>query len=412
MSCAKNNNIQITDEFGNIINSVIYNRRKRITLNCRSYKSVYPSFAPTINSLSVTSSIPGTYSNVIINGSNFLPPCYGTTYVNFGSFKNLPILFYSNSTISFIVPLNAPSGSYNVQVVNIYNGNFSPSVNQSYPGIPNFSNSVTYTINSLLYSLTGTYSITSDSNYNTIITFTDNGSFTILNEYSNIPINYIVVGGGAGGGGGNIGASPGAGGGGGGGVSTGIFDSSITTYTITVGAGGQGGNLQISSPPTSSPSTDGANGSSSQISGVVTVSGGLGGKASSNGGAGGNSGNGGAGGTGNTFPGGNGTNGGGGGGGAYSSGIGGNGSISSTSVYSYGTSFGAGGGGGGGNGIGGTSGNTYAGNGGTTVNSNGLSATANYGGGGGGGRSGNGVTGTYGNGGNGGSGRVILYFNN
>ena len=72
MSCAKNNNIQITDEFGNIINSVIYNRRKRITLNCRSYKSVYPSFAPTINSLSVTSSAAGAYSNVIINGSNFI----------------------------------------------------------------------------------------------------------------------------------------------------------------------------------------------------------------------------------------------------------------------------------------------------------------------------------------------------
>ena len=146
MSCAKNNNIQITDEFGNIINSVIYNRRKRITLNCRSYKSVYPSFAPTINSLSVTSSAVGGYSNVVTNGSNFLPPCYGVTYVNFGPFKNLPITFYSTTSISFVVPLNAVVGTYNVQVVNVYNGNFSPSVNQSYPGIPNFSNSVTYTI--------------------------------------------------------------------------------------------------------------------------------------------------------------------------------------------------------------------------------------------------------------------------
>jgi hypothetical protein len=410
MSCAKNNNVQITDEFGNIINSVIYNRRKRITLNCRSYKSVYPSFTPTINSLSVIGSNPGTYSNVIINGTNFLPPCYGTTYVNFGSFKNLPITFYSTTVISFVVPLNAVPGIYNVQVVNIYNGNFSPSVNQSYPGVLNFSNSIMYfiSINNRIYTLTGTYSITSDSNYNTIITFTDNGTFTIQGQKNIIPINYIVVGGGAGGGGGNSGASPGAGGGGGGGVSTGIFNSSITTYTITVGAGGQGGNLQTSSPP-----TDGANGSSSQISGVVTVSGGLGGKASTNGGAGGNSGNGGAGGSGNTAPGGNGTNGGGGGGSSYFVvSVGGNGSISSTSVYSYGTSFGAGGGGGGGNSSGGTSGNTYAGNGGTTVNSNGLSATANYGGGGGGGRSGNGVPGTYGNGGNGGSGRVVLYFNN
>jgi hypothetical protein len=410
MSCAKNNNIQITDEFGNVINPVTYNRRKRATLNCRRYKSVYPSFTPTINSLFVRSSLAGEYSNVMINGSNFLPPSYGVTYVNFGPFKNLPITFYSTTAISFVVPLNALPGTYIVQVVNIYNGNFSPTVNQSYPGIPNFSNSFTYSISSFSYSLTGTYSITSNSSYNTIITFTNNGSFTILNTYSSsIPINYIVVGGGGGGGGGNIGASPGAGGGGGGGVSTGLFNSSVTNYNITVGAGGLGGNLE-----TASPSTDGANGSSSQISGVaITVTGGLGGKASSNLGAGGNSGNGGVGGTGNTAPGGNGINGGGGGGSSYLGvSVGGNGSISSTSVYLYGTSFGAGGGGGGGNDPGGTSGNIYAGNGGTVGLANGLPATANYGGGGGGGKSGNGVPGTYGNGGNGGSGIVILYFNN
>ena len=403
MSCAKNTNLQITDEFGIVINSVIYNRRKRATLNCRKYKGFYPSFTPTINSLSVSSSVRGAYSNVTINGSNFLPPSYGTTYVNFGAFKNLPIIFYTTTTISFVVPLNAVSGTYNVQVVNIYNGNFSPSVNQSYPGIPNFSNSVTYTISFFSYSLTGTYSITSNSSYNTIITFTNNGSFTILNQYSSIPINYIVVGGGGGGGGGNIGGSPGSGGGGGGGISTGLFNSSVTNYNITIGAGGLGGSLQ-----TASPSTDGANGSSSQISGIITVSGGLSGKASSNLGAGGNSGNGGAGGTGNTAPGGNGTNGGGGGGGTYSTGTGGNGSISSTSVYLYGTSFGAGGGGGGGDAPDGAAGNSYAGN----AGQGGFNATSNYGGGGGGSKGGNGVPGTYGNGGNGGSGIVILYFNN
>lgn len=146
MSCAKKNNIQITDEFGNVINSVIYNRKKRITLNCRRYKSVYPSFTPIINSLSVNSSVAGTYSNVMISGYNFLPPCYGTTYVNFGTFKNLPITFYSTSSISFIVPLNAVSGNYNIQVVNIYNGNFSPTINQSYAGNLNFSNSQPYTL--------------------------------------------------------------------------------------------------------------------------------------------------------------------------------------------------------------------------------------------------------------------------
>ena len=115
--------------------------------NCIKYNSFYPSFAPTINSLSVSSSVSGVYSSVTINGSNFLPPCYSKTYINFGPFKQLPIVFYSTSTISFVVPLNANSGTYTVQAVNIYNNNFSPSVNQSYPGIPNLSNSLSYQIN-------------------------------------------------------------------------------------------------------------------------------------------------------------------------------------------------------------------------------------------------------------------------
>jgi len=146
MACAKNTNIQNTDEFGEYISeSMLYKYNTRAH-NCRKYKSIYPSFTPTINSLSVANSVAGIYSNVMINGSNFLPPCYGSTYVNFGSFKQLPIVFYSTSNASFVVPLNANPGSYNVQVVNIYNGNFSPSVNQSYAGVPNFSNSITYTL--------------------------------------------------------------------------------------------------------------------------------------------------------------------------------------------------------------------------------------------------------------------------
>ena len=145
MACARNTNIQNTDELGNYIsNSLLNNTRDRSS--CRRYKSAYPSFAPTINILSVNTSVAGAYSNVMINGTNFLPPCYGITYVNFGSFKNLSITFYSTSAISFIVPLNAVPGAYNVQVVNIYNDNFSPSVNQSYAGNPNFSNSQTYTL--------------------------------------------------------------------------------------------------------------------------------------------------------------------------------------------------------------------------------------------------------------------------
>jgi len=141
MACAKNTNLQITDKD---IEYILNNTRDRS--KCRRYKSIYPNFSPSINTLSVSTSVAGAYSNVMINGYNFLPPCYGTTYVNFGPFKQVPIIFYSTSDISFIVPLNAGPGIYNVQVVNIYNGNFSPSVNQSYPGNPNFSNSITYTL--------------------------------------------------------------------------------------------------------------------------------------------------------------------------------------------------------------------------------------------------------------------------
>jgi len=111
-----------------------------------SNKSFYPSFNPKINNLSVTTSASGMYSLVYINGFNFFPPCNGTTYVNFGSFTNLQITFYSSFNISFLVPLNAVAGNYNVVVVNLYNGNFSTPVNNIYPSIPNFSNPVTYTI--------------------------------------------------------------------------------------------------------------------------------------------------------------------------------------------------------------------------------------------------------------------------
>jgi len=106
-----------------------------------------PSFTPVINSLSQITSISKKYSLVYINGSNFLPPVYGNTYVNFGeSFTNIPITFYSCFNISFVIPISAVKGEYQVKVVNIYNGNFSPGVNTSNPGIPNYSNSVTYTI--------------------------------------------------------------------------------------------------------------------------------------------------------------------------------------------------------------------------------------------------------------------------
>jgi hypothetical protein len=115
-----------------------------------SNKSFYPSFNPKINNLSVTTSAPGVYSLVYINGSNFFPPCNGSTYVNFGNFTNLPITFYSSFNISFVVPPLAVAGNYDVVVVNLYNGNFSTPVKNSYPSIPNFSNPITYTITEII----------------------------------------------------------------------------------------------------------------------------------------------------------------------------------------------------------------------------------------------------------------------
>jgi hypothetical protein len=129
----------------NYINSVKTQINTTIS-RCLKSKGSLPSFTPVINNLSVNNSVAGVYSLVYINGSNFLPPCNGVTYVNFGAFKNLPITFYSSFNISFVVPINATAGSYNVVVVNVYNSNLSPAVNQSYPGNPNYSNAITYTI--------------------------------------------------------------------------------------------------------------------------------------------------------------------------------------------------------------------------------------------------------------------------
>lgn len=141
MSCPKDTNLTVRDEFGNLIAPIV----KRIS-KCKGRKNVYPSFTPVINSISVTFSIAGIYTVVYISGSNFLPTSNGDTYVNFGSYTHLPIIFYSSFNISFIVPLNVPIGVYNITVVNVYNDNFSLPVKQSYPGIPNYSNSISYTI--------------------------------------------------------------------------------------------------------------------------------------------------------------------------------------------------------------------------------------------------------------------------
>ena len=202
MSSPKDTNLTVRHEFGNLIAPIV----KRIS-KCKGRKNVYPSFTPLINSISVTFSIAGIYTVAYITGSNFLPPSNGDTYVNFGSYTHLPIIFYSSFNISFIVPLNAPIGVYNITLVNVYNDNFSLPVSQSYPGIPNYSNSISYTIYDSYYFqfgsyfvldsylVKGKYIISQNLNYNNIVTFTGNGQIEFLkntnNNYKNI--NFTIM---------------------------------------------------------------------------------------------------------------------------------------------------------------------------------------------------------------------------
>jgi hypothetical protein len=239
----------------------------------------------------------------------------------------------------------------------------------------------------------------------------------LSSKSTNVSASYLVVAGGAGG--------NGAGGGAGGLLTNSITLSLLTTYTITVGAGGALG---------TGTGQKGFNGADSSLSGTgittQTASGGGGGgsagssgfNAGANGGSGGGGGNftavNGPGGTGTS---GQGNNGGSGtytpqygcGGGGGSSSAGGNGtgtnggnggagtasSISGSSVY-----YAGGGGGGVQSGTAGTGGNGGGGNG-NTGSTAGSNATANTGGGGGGG-----AILTSSTGGNGGSGVVIISY--
>jgi hypothetical protein len=116
-----------------------------IAKKCKLAKGFLPSFTPTVYYLSVNTSPAGAYSNVTITGNNFLPN--GTTYVNFGTdYTNIPISYYGSNHISFLVPTNAISGSYEIIVVNNYTSNFGSHINNFYNSNLNYSNSVTYTL--------------------------------------------------------------------------------------------------------------------------------------------------------------------------------------------------------------------------------------------------------------------------
>jgi hypothetical protein len=121
------------------------NQRYLDNYRCIQKYNTYPSFTPVIYSLSINESMQGVYTVVYVTGSNFQFG-NGSTYVNFGTYTRLPISFYNSSYISFVVPEDAPVGVYEVVVVSIYNGNFSPQVNNYYPGVLNYSNTVNYTL--------------------------------------------------------------------------------------------------------------------------------------------------------------------------------------------------------------------------------------------------------------------------
>ena len=124
-----------------MINSNMINNVKK---NCKLAKGFLPSFTPEIYSLSVVTSLAGAYSFVGINGNNFLPN--GITTVNFGTYKNIPVTYSSSFSIAFVVPSAAPVGNYNVVVINTYNSNYSPNINNFYNQNTNYSNSMMYTL--------------------------------------------------------------------------------------------------------------------------------------------------------------------------------------------------------------------------------------------------------------------------
>jgi len=145
-SVSSNNYTQNSKTNPQYNNNLTKSNSSYLQSKCRKIVSRYPYFSPTIFNLSVTKSVTRSYSVVYIFGTSFLPPTTGTTYVNFGSYTQLPIIFFNNSSLSFVVPLNAKAGEYLVKVVSIYNGNFSPQINNTYPGKLNYSNGVIYTI--------------------------------------------------------------------------------------------------------------------------------------------------------------------------------------------------------------------------------------------------------------------------
>jgi hypothetical protein len=144
MSCSKSKSGSGDNPYYTEYINFINNKNRNKSITCPRNKGFLPSFTPNLYGLSVTTSASGAYSVVNVNGSNFLPS--GSTFVQFGGLGYLPVTYYNSFNLSFVVPLNANPDSYSVKVVNLYNGNFSTPVNQSYSGNLNYSNSIIYIV--------------------------------------------------------------------------------------------------------------------------------------------------------------------------------------------------------------------------------------------------------------------------
>jgi len=104
--------------------------------SCRTYKGFFPDITPVIYNLSRDTSVHDTYALVYITGNNFLLD--GMTRVDFGSYHNLPVTFFSSVNLSFIVPQDAIAGGYDVKVTTVNNDQVVPTTM--------YSNGVLYTI--------------------------------------------------------------------------------------------------------------------------------------------------------------------------------------------------------------------------------------------------------------------------
>ena len=109
-----------------------------ITKVCRVKKGFLPNITPIISSLSTYTSESGKYKVIYVACNKFN---FNTTSVTFSNaiFKSsIPVIYFSTFSISFVVPINAPIGIYNIQVLIIDESRLSPNIV--------YSNIISYTL--------------------------------------------------------------------------------------------------------------------------------------------------------------------------------------------------------------------------------------------------------------------------